>query len=203
MNYPQFWLHASPKRKRIYSIAIMFVLAVLATVIGLFVPMSPTEAKMVSDQLNQTVTQGRANGTLIPEIFFNNFPLCLAMFIPVAGAGIGLFILFTTGQAFRAVFDIQAASLAANPATSPTPLPSLTPTTAILALVGVGAVFLLEYVSYTIAMTESIWMFRRILQNRWKSELRYLIIFIGIVALLLIIGAVVETYTIGIEAMIA
>ncbi len=192
MKYPQFWLEASPKRKRIYSLGVMFILAASATIIGTLVPVDPTTAQMISDQLNQTVTQGTAQGTLISDIFINNFTLCLLMFIPLAGAGIGLFILFSTGQAFRAVFEIQAASGVASAT------PEIQATTAILALVMIGAVFLLEYLSYTIGMTESIWLFRRIMQNQWKRELKYLLIFIGAVALLLIIGAVVETYTLSI-----
>ena len=66
-----------------------------------------------------------------------------------------------------------------------------------LALVLIGAVFLLEYVSYAIAMTESVWLFRRIMQKRW-GELKITAAVIGIVALLLIIGAVVETYALSI-----
>lgn len=214
MNYPQFWLKASPKQKRIYSIVFMFVFAVLATIIGLFIPVNAQEAQMISQQLNQTVAQGTAAGTLPQDIFINNFSLCLLMFVPLAGAAIGLLILFNTGQAFRAVFEIQAGSLAATPtpgfsatpvpSLSPTPLSSISPTTAILALGLIGAVFLLEYVSYTFAMTESIWLFRRVLQYRAKMEIKreikYLLIFIGIVAVLLAIGAVVETYTITIGA---
>ena len=61
----------------------------------------------------------------------------------------------------------------------------------------IGAVFLLEYVSYAIAMTESVWLFRRIMQKRW-GELKITAAVIGIVALLLIIGAVVETYALSI-----
>ncbi len=192
MNYPLFWVNTSPSRKRIYSAIFLFILAVLATLIGMLVPVSPTDAQLISDQLNQTVTHGTANGTLIPDIFTNNFLLSLLMFIPLAGAGIGLFILFSTGQAFRAVFEIQAASGVA------TTNPEVSGATAFLALGLIGVVFLLEYVSYSIGMTESIWLFRRILQNRWKSELKYLAMFIGLVALLLIIGAVVETYTLSI-----
>ncbi len=74
---------------------------------------------------------------------------------------------------------------------------NIDPTTAFLALALIGAVFLLEYVSYTIAMTESVWLFRRIMQKRW-SELKITAAVIGIVALLLIIGAVVETYALSI-----
>jgi hypothetical protein len=214
LNYPQFWLKATPRQKRIYSLLFMFVFAVAATLIGLLVPLSDAEAKMISDQLNQTVTQGTAAGTLPQDIFINNFSLCLLMFVPLAGAALGLLILFNTGQAFRAVFEIQAASLAATPtpgltatpipSLSPTPLSSISPTMAFITLGLIGAVFLLEYVTYTIAMTESVWLFRRILQYRdsmaLKREVKYLLIFIGIAVLLLVIGAVVETYAITVGA---
>ncbi len=110
MNYPQFWLTASPRRKRIYSVVFILFLSILATVAGTLVPISQQDAQVISDQLNQTVTQGTSGGTLIPDIFINNFSLCLLMFIPLAGLGIGLFILFSTGMAFRAIFEIQAAN---------------------------------------------------------------------------------------------
>jgi len=193
MDYPQFWKVASQRRKRIYSITFVLALSILATLIGLLVPVSPQEAQLISDQLNQTVTNGTANGTLITDIFLNNFPLCLLMFVPLAGFGIGMFILFSTGQAFRAVFEIQAANGVATASSV-----DISATTAILALSLIGAVFLLEYVSYAIGMAESIWLFRRLLQNRWKSEIKYLLFFIGIVALLLIIGSIVETFTLSI-----
>ncbi len=172
----------------------MFLLAVLATIVGFMIPVSQSEAQIISDQLNQTVTQGTQNGTLIPDIFLNNYRLCLLMFIPLAGAALGLGILFFTGQAFRAVLEIQASGGAA--AASSAAAANMTASAAILTLVMIALVFLLEYVSYTIAMTESVWLFRRLLQNKWKGELKYLLIFIGTVTAFLIIGAVVETLTI-------
>ncbi len=187
MNYPQFWLNASSKQKRIYSTAFVLLLAVLATVAGMFVQLPPQEAQAIYDQLNQTAT----SPGLLQNIFINNFPLCLLMFIPLAGIGIGLFILFSTGMAFRAVFDIQAASGLSSSAAAA----DVTASTAILLLIAVGVVFVLEYVSYSIAMTESVWLFRRILQKRF-GELKITALLIGLVALLLIIGAVVEAFAI-------
>jgi hypothetical protein len=191
-NLP-FWKNATHRQKRIYSTIFVLVLSVLATLLGMLVPMSQEDAQMIADQLNQTVTQGTAEGTLIPAIFTNNFPLCLLMFIPLAGFGIGMFILFSTGMAFRAIFQIQAANGISSSTTS------IDASTAIFALALVAIVFLLEYVSYSIAMTESVWLFRRILQKQWKGELKYLGICIGIVALMLIIGAIVETFALMIE----
>ncbi|MCL2476988.1 hypothetical protein [Candidatus Bathycorpusculum sp.] len=195
MKYPQFWLKASPRRKRGYSIFAVFILSLMVTLIGALVPVSPETAQIISNQLNQTVTEGQAQGTLNLDIFVNNFSLCLLMFIPIAGFFIGMFILFSTGQAFRAVFEVQMASGAATA----TPDVSIATTTIVLVLIGVAAVFLLEFITYAIGMTESLWMFRRILQNKWKRELKWFIIFIGIAALLLVIGAIVETATISLQ----
>ncbi|MDI9577518.1 MAG: stage II sporulation protein M, partial [Thermoproteota archaeon] len=139
-----------------------------------------------------TITENTAQGTLISTIFLNNFSLCLLMFIPLAGLAIGLFILFSTGMAFRAVFDMQAAS-GISSAT-----PEIQISTALLVLVLVAATFLLEYVSYAIGMTESVWLFRRLLHRRW-SELKNALKLIGLVALLLIIGALVETWALSIS----
>ena len=72
----------------------------------------------------------------------------------------------------------------------------MTPSTAILALTLIAVVFTIEYVSYSTGMSESIWLFRRITQRTWRRELKNLAILIGIVAILLIVGAVIETLTI-------
>lgn len=189
MNYPSFWLTASPKRKRIYSTFFVLILSVLSTLAGMFVQLPQDQAQTIYNQLNQT----SSSPTLLPDIFLNNFPLCLLMFIPLAGIGIGLFILFSTGMAFRAVFDIQAA----NGLTSSASVSGINPTTAILVLALAAAVFVLEYVSYTIAMTESVWLFRRLLQKRWR-EVKVLGMLISLVAVLLAIGAVVEWYALSI-----
>ena len=105
-----FWKNASPKRKRIYSLTFVFVLSITATLVGMLVPLSPQEAQLISDQLNQTVSENTVKGTLIPTILLNNLSLCLLMFIPLAGFAIGLFILFSTGMAIRAILDIQSAT---------------------------------------------------------------------------------------------
>jgi hypothetical protein len=191
IGYPHFWTSASLRRKRFYSIVAMLIIAVSATVIGFFVPMSTQDAQDTYSKLNQTLTQGTSKGTLPQDIFLNNFPLCLVMFVPVVGFGFGTYLMFRTGQAFSAVFEIEAAKGAAT-ATSA----SISPTTAIFALVLVGVVFLLEYVSYSIAMTESVWLFGRILQNKLMREFKPLLILIGLIVLLLIVGALVEAFSI-------
>jgi len=186
-----FWRNASPKRKRIYSTAFIFVLALLVVFIGVLVPLSPQEEQLVNNQVNQTLIQGQASNSLAPSIFLNNFLLCLAMFIPLAGLPVGLFIMFSSGQAFRAIFDVVTASGVSNASVQ-----NIQPSTAVLLLVAFGLTFIFEFVSYAIGMTESIWLFRRLTQRRW-DELKITAILIGVVALLLTLGAIVETWAVS------
>ena len=190
MNIPlSFWRNASPKRKRIYSIIFMLVLAIATTLLGTLVPLSAQDAKQINDSINRTVTTNTANGTLVEAIFLNNFGLCLAMFIPLAGAVFGLFVMFNTGIALGAELRVQSASAASAT------VPSISPTTAIIGLLFIGLTFLIEYVSYSIGIAESVWLFRRLTQRRW-GELKNTGILIGIVVALLITGAIVETWVI-------
>ncbi len=173
-----FWRSASSRRKRLYSLLFVLVVAILVTVIGSFIPMNAQEAYQLSNQLNQTVNQNKANNTLTQYIFLNNFEICLIMFIPVAGAGLGLFILFDTGLALGAIATTQGYPVYLG----------------LLSLI-ITPVFWLEFAAYTLAMTESIWLFRRLTQKRWH-EFKWTIIFIGICAGLLALGAVVEAWLI-------
>ncbi|MGA2680474.1 MAG: hypothetical protein ABSF44_01590 [Candidatus Bathyarchaeia archaeon] len=190
MDMPfSFWKNASPKRKRIYSIIFTLVLVIIATLLGTLVPLSAQEARQINDSVNQTVTVNKANGTLVPSIFLNNFGLCLAMFIPLVGAVFGLFVMFNTGVALGAELRVQSTSASTAAAAS------ISATTAIIALVFFGLTFVLEFVSYSIGISESVWLFRRLTQRRW-SELKNTGILIGVVGALLITGAIVETWVI-------
>jgi hypothetical protein len=161
----------------------------LLTVIGTFVPLSPQDAQQIADSTNQTIAEGTANGTLALSIFTNNFPLCLLMFVPIVGTAFGFLILFDTGVAIGSIISVQTASV------TPGAVATLPMSTVFLLLVLVVLTFVLEYVSYSIAISESIWLFRRLTQRRWR-ELKNTGILIGLCALLLTIGALVETWAI-------
>lgn len=190
MNIPfSFWKTASPKRKRIYSIIFMLALCITATILGTLVQLSAQDAKQLSDSTNGIIMDNPTYPSLVGAILLNNFKICLVMFIPIFGAVFGLFVLFSTGVGIRAILDTQSDS-GASAAIS-----TISPTTAILALVFVGLTFVLEYVSYSIGIAESIWLYRRLTQRRWR-ELKNTGILIGIVAALLITGALVESWVI-------
>jgi uncharacterized membrane protein SpoIIM required for sporulation len=176
--YPSFWKNASSKRKRIYFTIVIFVIAVLLTVIGSYVPLSAQDAKQISNDVNQTLNSNKASGTLPQYIFLNNFSICLLMFVPIIGPILGFIILFDTGIALGAIASTQGYPAYIG----------------LLSLV-ITPVFWLEFAAYSTAMAESIWLFRRLTQRRWR-ELKNTGILIGICAGLLVIGAIVEVWMI-------
>jgi len=177
------WRNASPRRKRIYSIIAVMIVAVIVTVIGSLVPVDAQQARQISDELNQTITTATQSGSMVQYIFGNNFLICLMMFIPIVGPLLGLYALFNTGTAVSAIATTQG-------------VPAIF---AFIVLV-ITPVFWLEFAAYSTAMAESVWLFRRLLQGRGLRELRNTSIFISICAVILVIGAIVETALISIGA---
>ncbi len=165
--------------KRFYSFLFIFIVAVLAVAIGSLIPLNAQDADTISQQLNQTLAEHQANDSLTQYIFLNNFQICLLMFVPIIGPALGMLILFQTGVALSAISMSQGFPVVLG----------------WLSLV-VTPVFWLEFVAYSIAMTASIWLFRRLMQHRWR-ELKWTAIAIGICAALLAIGAVVEVWIIN------
>ncbi len=174
-----FWMNASPRRKRIYTFIAIFIIAVLLTIAGSMIPISAKDAQHLSNELNQTVNQNRVEGTLPQYIFLNNFGISLRMFIPVVGPVIGFAILTNTGYELGAIAQVQG----------------YPPLVGFLSLI-LTPVFWLEFTAYSIAITESIWLIRRLIQQRW-GELKITAMLIGVCAALLAVGAVVETWLIS------
>jgi uncharacterized membrane protein len=112
-------------------------------------------------------------------IFLNNFFVTMLTFIPFLGILIHLFIQYSTGIALGAISSLKSA----NP---------------LLLIVFASPIFFLEYVSYTIALSESLNISlliikkdnfkERIKKHSWKAIL--------FTSILLFIGAVIETFLI-------
>ena len=58
-------------------------------------------------KLNSTLNTHKSNGSLTEYIFFNNFEICLLMFVPIIGPILGFAILFNTGIALGAIASVQ------------------------------------------------------------------------------------------------
>lgn len=158
----------------------VLIVALVITVVGSFMPMDAQEAKQISSDLNQTVTSMKENGSLVQYIFGNNFFICLLMFIPIIGPLLGGFILFNTGTVVGAVSAAEGIPV-------------------ILALaVTFIPIGLIEFTACSTAISESVWLFRRILQGRGKHEFRNTCLFITVCAVLLLVGAAVEAALISI-----
>jgi hypothetical protein len=175
------WRNASLKRKRILSIIIMFIIALVVTVAGSLMPVDLQQARQINNELNQTVTTAQQNGTLVQSIFSNNFLIALVMFVPVFGPVFGFYTLFSTGAAINAIAIAQGY-----------------PLFLVLFSLVLTPVFWIEFAAYSTALAESIWLFRRILQGRGLRELKNLGILVAVCAGLLFFGAVIEAWLISI-----
>lgn len=174
------WKNASSKRKRIYSIIFIFVLACIITFVTSYLPISQSNAQSISASLNSTLNTNRSSGRLTEYIFLNNFEICLAMFIPIIGPIFGFVVLGNTGYALGAISLVQG----------------YPPVVAFISEL-LTPVFWLEFIAYSTAMAESIWLIRRLLQGRWR-EIKNTALLIGMCAAILIVSAAIEAWLISI-----
>jgi len=180
LQYPAFWRNASSKQKRIYLILIVFVIAFALTAIGSYVPLSHSDSQSIYNDVNNTVNSHKGFVSLTKYIFLNNFSICLLMFVPFIGPIVGMFIIFDTGIALGAISTVKG----------------YPPVIALISEV-ILPIFWLEFLAYSVAMAEGIWLSRRLMQRRW-FELKNTAILICICAAILIGSAALEAWLIGI-----
>ncbi|MEM3700607.1 MAG: stage II sporulation protein M [Candidatus Bathyarchaeia archaeon] len=171
----EFWKTASPLVKRIITIAIVFVFAVIVTTVGTWTPIEKQEADEIGNEMNQTINSLIANNALVQYIFGNNFMFTLLMFVPIIGVAFGAYVLYNTGAVIAAI----AISNEVSPALSLIAL-FLTP------------IAWLEFIAYSTAMAESIWLTYRLWQRRGKHELINACKFISVCAVILLVAAIIE-----------
>jgi hypothetical protein len=161
--------------RRILSIAFVLVAIVIITSFGTLVPVSPEEATNIENEVNQTITSLEQIGGLVPYIFGNNLMIALIMFVPILGPIFGGYVLFNTGTVVAA----RATAL------------GYPPTLTFLSLF-LTPVAWLEFIAYSTAIASSVWLAVRIFQRNGKHEIVHTAEFIAIVAVLLLVGALVE-----------
>ncbi len=113
-------------------------------------------------------------------IFSNNIKIALVMFIPIIGIVIGSFSAFSTGLIFNSIVNLSNANFA-NPL--------------IVFLTPFG---ILELISYGLAISRGgIFLFEILKKRISKKSILYLFVEIGLVCIMLFIGAVIEWSIIG------
>ncbi len=169
----------SSRRKRVLTIAIFFILSIVATSIGAVQTLTQQEANDINNELDQL----RSNVT-VQYIFGNNLFICLLMFIPVFGWIFGFIALYNTGVVIAA----ESMTTAAH---------GYSPLLLFFTLF-IFPFTWLEFISYSTAFAESFWILLRGFQRltnkipSFRRELRNLCILITIAAILLLIGAIIE-----------
>jgi hypothetical protein len=171
-----FWKNFSPFMKRIVTVIMVFVFAVVITTVGTLTPIRMQEANELSNELNRSIEMLKESGSLLQYIFGNNFMIALLMFVPIVGLIFGGYVLYNTGIVIAAIAITEG----------------FHPTLAFLILF-LTPIAWLEFVAYSTAMAESIWLTRRLLQRRGKHELTNTAKFIAICAVVLLVAAIIET----------
>lgn len=165
-----FWRNAPTKIKRILTIATFFLLSIIITVAGALTPLSLEEANEIGQQLEEM-----RETVNVQLIFGNNFMICLVMFVPFVGPFFGCYVLYNTGIVIAAESITQGLS----------PL-------VVLVFLFVFPFTWLEFLAYSVAFAESVWLTWRIIRRDSKKEIVNACILISICAVTLLAAAIVE-----------
>ena len=165
-----FWKTSSPRIKRILTILAFFLVSAIITIAGILTPLSSEEANAISQELEQL-----QQNISVQFIFGNNFMICLAMFVPIAGPIFGFYVLYNTG------IVIAAESMTLG-------LPPLLT----FSILFIYPFTWLEFLAYSTALAESFWLIQRVFQHRGKRELVNTLILIAICAIMLVVAAIIE-----------
>jgi len=174
-----FWRNTPTKIKRILTIAAFFLLSLIITVAGILTPLGEEDANILGGQLDDTqqTIDNLPEMQQVSFIFGNNFMICLAGFVPIIGSAFECYVLYSTGVV------ISAYSAYKNVQTSPLLL---------FFLLFILPFTWLEFLAYSIAMTESFWLIWRIIQRKGKREIRNACILLSLCAVMLLVAAIIE-----------
>jgi uncharacterized membrane protein SpoIIM required for sporulation len=148
------------------------------TIVGTLIPLSAGDVDALNQEYDRL--QGQIETMDFWQttafIFTNNFLISLVMFIPIVGFGFGFYVLFNTGVILNAVSTARGFS------------PVLT-----FLLLFIFPHAWLEFIAYSIALSESGWVIWQVFHRNIKSELIKMLKLFLISTGLLLLGAVVES----------
>ncbi|WP_449462958.1 hypothetical protein PQ610_01830 [Tardisphaera miroshnichenkoae] len=171
------------KRERLLWFLIIFEFLVIATMIGAGQPVPTSQATGLVNSLNASIPYSSGKEAIALSIFRNNYYLALLMDIPLAGPVMAAYVSFNTGYMMSAQAIVY--SNQANVA--------FTGMDRFLSLM-VLPIFWLEFVCYTAAVLESLYLLVSLFTRRFTKELfTALIVIIGI-TIVLFISAQLEAF---------
>jgi hypothetical protein len=172
------WKRLSEGTKRILTVLGIFLLLVMLTVAGALTPLSSEDADALNRELENMQQDVRDMDVLSSTvaIFKNNFFINAIMFVPIAGPFFGTYVLYNTGLMIGAQSTVNGIS----------PL-------YVLFLLFFFPFTWMEFIAYSIALSQGVWLTWRIIQHKGKSELKSTLILIGACAAILLAAALIES----------
>src|SRR5919107_4233884 len=154
---------------------LFFFLMAMFLFLGLFqLGFSIKLDKSFSEELSKNF-KNQLQGIDEVGIFLNNFKIALVMFIPILGIVVGSFSAFSTGLIFNSIVNLSDSNFA-NPL--------------IVFLTPFG---ILELVSYGLAISRGgIFLYEVLKKSVSKKSILYLLVEIGLVSVMLFVGALIE-----------
>lgn len=163
------------KRRWVWIVA-FFGAAVIIIYVGTLAPLNPADARTTYNELqNETKYIATVQG-----IFGNNFFHSLIMFTPFIGPLYGALIFFNTGI----VIAIIASATNAN-------------TASLFFLLFLFPHTWLEFLAYSLAMSQSVFLSIAIVRGRFRQELVRTCVIIAVCALILLLAALAEVILIA------
>ena len=162
--------------KRLLLFSAVLLLCLIVTSAGALSNVNVTEAKTIVKDFNEMEEIIRKVGVRL--IFGNNLMYCLIMFIPFIGPIGGFYVLYSTGKVLAAI----SRTVGANPLI-------------LLMSIMIFPHAWLEYISYSLAITEGILLSIYILKYRFRgvrAEAMNVAKYIAVCSILLLIGAAIE-----------
>jgi len=157
-------------------LVILFILCIAVTFAGTLTPVDEGTAEGIAEESKEMSEEIRSDPWMgMRYIFGNNFMHCLIMFVPGVGVAYGFFVMYSTGF----VIETLALSEGVNPQLY-------------LALLFIFPFAWMEYLAYSIAMTESTYLVIGIIEGKFRQELSKTYKWITLCAIILLLAALVE-----------
>jgi uncharacterized membrane protein SpoIIM required for sporulation len=174
-------LKVTTLRNRILVLLTAFALCIAITAVGAASKIESFEAHNIVGEFNET--EKMLNTIGVQFIFGNNLMYCIMMFIPVLGPYYGSIVLYSTGRVLAAL----GATTGVNPL-------------GLFMTLFIYPHAWLEYVSYSLAISESFWLMFSFVTNRGiglRNEVSIAAKVMAICAVLLLLAAFTEMYVIS------